>query len=68
MPTEPNVEQPRQARDRGLERVRERELRRRLVDDREQVARALELAAELVRALERAQRLRGPSGEGGRAP
>ncbi len=59
----PHVEQARQADDGGLERVRERELRGRLVDDGEQVARALELATELVRTLQRAQGLAGPGDE-----
>ena len=63
MPTDLTSSRRGSADDGGLERVRERELRGRLVDDGEQVAGALELATELVRALQRAQGLAGPGDE-----
>ena len=50
--------------DRGVERVRERELRDRLADDRQQRARALELDRERLPPLAGAQRVGGADGEG----
>ena len=58
-----DVEQLRDARDRRLERVRERELGRRLPDDREERTRALELHSQLALALARAQDVRGAHAE-----
>ena len=58
-----SVEEVCDALDRGLERVRERELRDRFADDGEECAAALELEPGVAGELGRTQRVCGPHGE-----
>ena len=60
------VEQLGDARDRRLERMRERELRDRLADDREQCTRPVELTGKPARTHARTQRMGGADAKGGK--